>query len=127
MKKKEDLVYYDFQGWPVFKKNLKELLLQLGGEERGKQIIFDSEAPSMEVYPRLLEDDGMAYGVNEAVITEASVFQDEDGKTYINIFREPTPTKEKQEELIKKWEEDEAIVKAETEAYYKKIKENKEK
>ena len=35
----------------------------------------------MDIYPRRLHDDGMAYGVDEEVFTEAFA-----GKDYINFF-----------------------------------------
>ena len=36
---KEKLVGYDFQGWPIFKMTLKEILLGLGGKEEDNKII----------------------------------------------------------------------------------------
>jgi len=110
MNRKEDLIYYDFEGWPIFKKNLKELLLSLGGKQENGKIIFDENDPSMDVYPILLEDDGMAYGVNEQIITEASVFTDEDNNTHVTIFKENIPSEKMLKELFKRWEDDEEIV-----------------
>ena len=98
MNRKEDIVYYDFQGWPEYKMNLREILIVLGGKKEGDTISFDLKDPLMDVYPRILVDDGMGYGVDENVIVSVSFGKDRD---YINIFREKKPTDEQQAELIR--------------------------
>lgn len=115
MNKKEDLVNYDFQGWPVFKMNLKELLIALGGKINKKNITFSLDNPAMEVYPKIFVDDGMAYGIDESYITEATVFDgksfdENDDTIYVNIFRESVPSAERKAELENRWEEDEKMV-----------------
>ena len=85
MNRIEDIVYYDFQGWPEYKMNLREVLVALGGKVEGNIISFDLNDPLMAVYPRILVDDGMGYGVDENVIV--SVDADKDN-SFINIFRE---------------------------------------
>lgn len=45
MNRKEDIVYYDFQGWPEYKMNLREVLMALGGKVEGDTISFDLKAP----------------------------------------------------------------------------------
>ena len=96
MRKTEDIVCYDFQGWPEYKMNLREILLALGGQQDGDFIKFPSDAPQMDIYPRILIDDGMGYGVVENVIVSVDL-QNE----YINIFRERKPTDEEQAELAR--------------------------
>jgi hypothetical protein len=59
MRKTKDIVCYDFQGWPEYKMNLREILLALGGQQDGDFIKFPSDAPLMDIYPRILVDDGM--------------------------------------------------------------------
>lgn len=113
---REALVAYDFQGWPIFKMTLKELLLDLGGKEKDGKIIFDANDPSMKVYPTLLEDDGMGYGVNKQCIVEAEVFKSNEenaDKIYVNIFRADIPTEKEQNHLFDRWntEEKEALEK----------------
>ena len=98
MNRIEDIVYYDFQGWPEYKMNLREVLVALGGKVEGNIISFDLNDPLMAVYPRILVDDGMGYGVDENVIV--SVDADKDN-SYINIFREKKPTDEQQSELAR--------------------------
>lgn len=98
MRKTEDIVCYDFQGWPENKMNLREILLALGGQQDGNFIKFPSNTPLMDIYPRILVDDGMGYGVDENVIVSVDIDpQDE----YINIFRERKPTDEEQAELAR--------------------------
>ena len=104
MQRREDLVSYDFQGWPIFKMTLKEVLLGLGGKIiDDKHILFDDE--KMNLYPRIFIDDGMAYGVDECYITEVSC-----GKDFINIFREPIPSKKRYKELLERWDEDTKLI-----------------
>lgn len=113
MNNREDLVGYDFQGWPIFKMNLKEVLLELGGKEEDGKIVFDANDPSMKIYPTLLEDDGMGYGVNEQCIVEAEVFksnEEDDDTIYVNIFRENIPTEKQQTDLFDRWDTEEREV-----------------
>lgn len=111
--KKDTLVGYDFQGWPICQMNLKEILIGLGAREENNQLVFDLDDPTLEAYPRLFEDDGMGYGIDEQCIVEAETFKsNEEGKDiiYVNIFRADIPTLEEKSELIKRWEEDEEAV-----------------
>lgn len=85
MRKTEDIVCYDFQGWPEYKMTLREILLALGGQHDGDFIKFPSDAPLMDVYPRILVDDGMGYGVDENVIVSVDINPQ---NRFINIFRE---------------------------------------
>ena len=98
MRKNEDIVCYDFQGWPEYKMNLREILLALGGQQDGNFIKFASDAPLMDIYPRILVDDGMGYGVDENVIVSVDI---DPQNEYINIFRERKPSDEKQAELAR--------------------------
>ena len=95
MNRIEDIVYYDFQGWPEYKMNLREVLMALGGKVEGDTISFDLKDPLMDVYPRILADDGMGYGVDENVIVSVDPDRQEG---VINIFREKRPTDEQQAE-----------------------------
>ena len=83
--KKEDIIDFDFQGWPVYKLNIRSILKSFGFEcEDGKWIIDDAD-PTLDIYPCVLEDDGMGYGVNEQCITSVDVFEN-GGKRYCNVF-----------------------------------------
>ena len=98
MNRKEDIVHYDFQGWPEYKMNLREILIALGGKTEGDTISFDMNDPLMDVYPRIFVDDGMGYGVDENVIVTVDPDKDE---RFINIFREKKPTDDQQAELAR--------------------------
>ena len=82
----DDILGYDFQGWPIYKLTLREILTGLGGIVVDGKWEFNPEI--MDVYPVTLEDDGMGYGINEMFISEASFGKDANGKYYINLFRD---------------------------------------
>ena len=98
MKRIEDIVYYDFQGWPEYKMNLREVLVALGGKVEGDAISFDLKDTLMDVYPRILVDDGMGYRVNENVIVSISFGK---RRNYFNIFRERKLSDDQQAELAR--------------------------
>lgn len=104
MQKKEDLIDYDFQGWPIFRMNLREILLALGAREEDGKLFFDLSSSAMDLYPRVLRDDGMGYGVDDSYIIEASISSD---NSYINIFRERVPDAETKKKLLRRWQEEE--------------------
>lgn len=89
----EDIISYDFQGWPNYKMNLREILEELGATVENGVIGFKTNNPVLDIYPRVLHDDGMGYGVDPRYITEA--FADMEDK-YINIFAEPEIEDEKE-------------------------------
>lgn len=99
---------YDFQGWPMKAMNLREILESIGFKKNDAgEYSIKSDDPILDAYPKLLEDDGMAYGVNEQYITEA---QDDtyygniagtDVKVF-NMFREPVHDLEKDKEQLEK-------------------------
>ena len=71
MSKKDSslVVNFDYQGWPEYKHTIKDLIIAFGGvynEETKKWEIPD--AGDLDTCPRLFEDDGMGYGVNEKYI-----------------------------------------------------------
>lgn len=103
--KKEDIVTYDFQGWPVYRMTLRNILDYLGFEKMENEgnvywRIADKN-PIMNIHPRVLRDDGMGYGVDERWITEFSVVEDNGEPKWINVFAE----KQDDEETLKKYEE----------------------
>ena len=96
MTRDEDIISYDFQGWPVYKMTLREILIEMGSLQENGLIGFKTDDPILDVYPKVLEDDGMGYGVNARYITEASV--DREDKSFISIFAEPEIEDEKTDE-----------------------------
>jgi hypothetical protein len=79
---------YDFQGWPCSIMNLKEILLALGFEESDGKLSISVDDEILDAYPRILEDDGMGYGVDECYIVEVdnSVYDDTIADEKVNVF-----------------------------------------
>lgn len=109
MQRKEDLMYYDFQGWPVFKMNFQEILMALGGKVENNKIVFDLNDPIMKAYPVSFEDDGMAYGVKECVFTCVDVDKHAN-ETNIHFFRDPIPKKNQLEKVYARWDKEERLL-----------------
>ena len=66
-----EIIGRDFQGWPIKMLTLKEMLVELGFKVEDGKLSIDYNDPILEAYPRLLEDDGMGYGVRAEYVTEA--------------------------------------------------------
>ena len=97
---------YDFQGWPMEAKTLREVLTELGFKDEDGKFCINSNDKILDAYPRLLEDDGMGYGVNEEYITDGDrdVYEHKIGEHDVkvfNIFREPGPRENKMKKMIK--------------------------
>lgn len=59
-KKNSDLLLrYDFQGWPIYKINWKEILEVIGTKINDNTYTFTDEV--LNTYPIIFEDDGMGY------------------------------------------------------------------
>ena len=83
----------DFQGWPIYALTLKEILKQLGFTDTGDGYFIEKGNEILNAYPRLLEDDGMGYGIDSGFITLAE-------KDVYDFDREST----RQEERVKRYE-----------------------
>ena len=88
---KEEIIGHEVMGgWPIFKRNVRYLLEQIGcklNEETGNyEISKDDEI--LDIYPILFEDDGMGYGVHEQFIIDVNRHKDNSGNVRLNIFRE---------------------------------------
>lgn len=84
--KKENIVNFDFQGYPEFKMSIKDIIEKLGAvynKETNKWEIPNEEW--LDCFPMIVEDDGMGYGVNEQYIIDVDV--DKIGNT-CNIWRD---------------------------------------
>lgn len=89
----------DFQGWPINALTLREILERLGFKEDDKTITLIKDEDTnklLDAYPLLLEDDGMAYGINPMYVIECDkeVYTDEDSNLEVfNLFRERATSK----------------------------------
>jgi hypothetical protein len=85
-------ISYDFQGWPVEAMTLWEILKKLGFRKEDGKIVGEISEDLLNAYPRLLEDDGMGYGVNQEYISEidtGTIYDDPDLHVPVfNVFRE---------------------------------------
>lgn len=72
----ENFLRYDFQGWPVYKKTLKEILLAIGATETDGVIGFASDDPLLDIYPETVIDDGMACLCEEMYFASAGLSKD---------------------------------------------------
>lgn len=73
--KDKHIINFDFQGWPVEKLTLREILLGLGGvfNSETNKIEFDNSRESLDSFPVILTDDGMGYGVDEQFVSDCSI------------------------------------------------------
>lgn len=89
MNNKDNIINFDFQGWPVEKTNMREIINNIFHPEtievNGKKYIaIPEDSEILNQFPLILEDDGMGYGVHEQYITETRT--NEDGS--IVMFRD---------------------------------------
>lgn len=78
MKEEEkDLIGYDFQGWPLYKRSIRDFLISFGLtlDEDGVWKISDKD-PRLDIRPSILHDDGMGYGVDEQFPIEIDTVRD---------------------------------------------------
>lgn len=92
MNNEQDMLGYDFQGWPIYKKNLREIISAIGFKIEDGKWTMDNSNPLLDCYPVTLEDDGMGYGINEKFIEEVGVVEG----SRINIFIDKKHEKEEE-------------------------------
>ena len=71
---KENIINFDFQGWPEFKMSIKDIIERVGGklnEETNKWEIPNKDW--MVQCPTILHDDGMGCGTNPEYIVDIHV------------------------------------------------------
>jgi len=90
MKKEyKNIIGIDWQSWPIYKLNLKDILIELGANVINGRIGFDENDPILNVFPRRLIDTGMGYcGTTPEYIVCIDKFKD-DEEEIINIWTEP--------------------------------------
>ena len=55
--REEDIIDFDFQGWPVYKMNIRSILKSLGFECEDDKWVIDDTDPTLDIYPCVLEDE----------------------------------------------------------------------
>lgn len=85
----------DFQGWPVKAMTWNEILQAIGiinEEPKCEEYKVNINNPILNTYPKVLEDDGMGYGVNPRFIVSSDymIYKDDElNEEVSNIFVEP--------------------------------------
>lgn len=54
--REEDIIDFDFQGWPVYKLNIRLILESFGFECEGGKWVIDDADSTLVIYPCVLED-----------------------------------------------------------------------
>lgn len=81
LKTQDEIIGYDYQGWPLYTLRVISLLRTIGvSEDIIKQI--PDNILTFEIHS--LQDDGMAYGVDEQYITDCSIDKD---KNIVYLWR----------------------------------------
>lgn len=79
------IINFDSQGWPILKMSLKDIIATfMNYNPDDKAYWIKEDDPRLELFPRVLEDDGMGYGVNEKKICSFDIINDQ----YVNVFVE---------------------------------------
>lgn len=84
----------DFQGWPVKAMTWKETLQAIGilnEEAEHEEYKVNAKNPILDSYPKVLEDDGMGYGINPRFIvsSDCMIYKDDElNENVSNIFVE---------------------------------------
>lgn len=84
MKNKENIIGFDFQGWPVRKLTLEEILVKLGARLNPETYMYEIDKSLVETIPTVYTDDGMGYGVNEAFIVDADRNEADECRVWID-------------------------------------------
>ena len=61
MENKDNIVAFDFQGWPVEKISLETIIEQIGGVYNKKTGNYEIPKDKLQVTPKIYTDDGMGY------------------------------------------------------------------
>ena len=78
MIEKNSIIAFDFQGWPVEKMSLEDIIKRIGGVYNPDTNKYEIECTDkLKRFPVVYEDDGMAYGVNPKYISEVDLTTDE--------------------------------------------------
>ena len=88
---KENIIGIDFQGWPIYKLTIRDILERLGFQkmENEGNIYWRIEDNNqiLNISPNILTDDGMGYGIDlKRIIGCENLFDENGNLDGINIF-----------------------------------------
>lgn len=85
---KKNIINFDLQGWPITQLNIRDIIEKICTyDTENNRYYIDANSDVLDLVPRVFEDDGMGYGVNEKRVISFDVFGNDDDK-YSNIFIE---------------------------------------
>lgn len=85
---KKDIINFDTQGWPLSQLNIRAIIEKICTYDADTQRYYiNADDKILDLVPRVFEDDGMGYGVNEKRVVSFDIFSDSKD-TYSNIFIE---------------------------------------
>ena len=84
----DEIVGYDFQGWPLYPLRIISLLRAMGMSD---DIIDQIPEDTLTSTISTLEDDGMGYGINEECIVNCAI---DKNKNIVYLWRIPNVKKE---------------------------------
>lgn len=97
MKTEEDKLC-TFQGWPVYKMTLEEILPKLGFEETShmghKYWQIRDDNPLLKAYPIIYHDDGMGYSPTTEYVYDVYIYTNESDDSLVVLWADQ---KEKEE------------------------------
>ena len=68
--KNNDIIGFDFQGWPVEKLSLESILERLGATYNKETGNYEIPKDELQVIPKVYTDDGMGYGAMGWFVTD---------------------------------------------------------
>ena len=88
---KENIIGIDFQGWPIYKLTIRDILEQLGFQKmKNEGNIYwriEDNNQILNISPNILTDDGMGYGIDlKRIIGRENLFDENGNLEGINIF-----------------------------------------
>ena len=74
LENEDKIIGFDFQGWPIYKMTIRDILTTLGATFNKDANRYEMEnSERLDMFPTILEDDGMGYGVNEMYVSEIDI------------------------------------------------------
>lgn len=86
---KKDIINFDTQGWPLSQLNIRAIVEKICTYDAETQRYYiNADDKTLDLIPRVFEDDGMGYGINEKRIVSFDIFNDSSNTYYSNVFIE---------------------------------------
>lgn len=80
----KNIIGLDFQGWPVRKLTLREIITKFGGRLNEETGMYEIDKHLAEAIPTVCTDDGMGYGANVYFVVDAD-YDEGDYRLWIDV------------------------------------------